>query len=166
MSRDSRSSNGNGGRRGAADSPLRSLGEELLKLPVCLRGIELGRPTDVLVDLEHLRVVGLQVRCGDRSQRFLPLAAAALSNEEITASSSLALLDESAYYDAHGSSLRALRGTTVDMAGSQIGTLDDIVLRANGDVTRIVVRGKAGELRRFPAAKVRIRRRKTTRGRA
>jgi len=166
VSRDSRSGNGKGGRRGAADSPLRSLGEELLKLPVRLRGAELGRPTDVLVDLERLRVVGLQVRCGDRSQRFLPLAAAALTSEEITASSSLALLDESAYYDEHGSSLRALRGTTVDVAGCRIGTLDDIVLRANGDVTRIVVRGKGGELRRFPASKVRIQQRKTARRRS
>jgi len=144
---------------------LRSLGDELLKLPVRLRGIELGRPTDVLVDLKQLRVVGLQVRCGDRAQRFLPLAAAALTSEEITASSSLALLDESAYYGEHGSSLRALQGTAVDVAGCQIGTLDDIVLRANGDVTRIVVKSKGGELRRFPAAKVRIQQRKTTRRR-
>jgi hypothetical protein len=165
VSRDSQSGNGKDGRRGAAESPLRSLGDELLKLPVRLRGAELGRPTDVLVDLERLRVVGLQVRCGDRAQRFLPLAAAVLTNEEITASSSLALLDESAYYSEHGSSLQALRGTAVDVAGRQIGTLDDIVLRANGDVTRIVVKGKGGELRRFPAAKVRIRQRKTARRR-
>lgn len=119
----------------------------------------------MLVDLEHLRVVGLQVRCGDRTQRFLPLAAAAIASEEIAASSGLALLDESAYYDEHGSSLRALRGAAVDVAGSQIGTLDDIVLRANGDVTRIVVRGEEGELRRLPAAKVRIRQGKAARRR-
>jgi hypothetical protein len=142
---------------------LRSLGDELLKLPVRLRGIELGRPTDALIDLERLRVVGLHVRCGDRSQRFLPLAAAALTSEEITASSSLALLDESVYYSEHGLSLRALRGTAVDMAGRQIGILDDIVLRANGDVTRIVVKVKEGELRRLPAAKVQIRQGKSSR---
>ncbi len=165
MSRDSQSGDGRGSRRGVAGSPLRSLGGELLKLPVRLRGAEFGRPTDVLVDLEHLRVVGLQVRCADHAQRFLPLAAATLTSEEITASSSLALLDESAYYSEHGSSLRALRGTAVDVAGCQIGTLDDIVVRANGDVTRIVVEDKSGELRRFPAAKVRIRQRKTARRR-
>jgi len=165
VSRDSRSGNGKDGRRAAVESPLRSLGEELLKLPVRLRGAELGRPTDVLVDLEHLRVVGLQVRCGDHAQRFLPLAAAALTSEEITASSRLALLDESAYYNEHGSSLRALQGTAVDVAGRQIGTLDDIVLRANGDVTRVVVKGEGGELRRFPAAKVRIQQRKSARRR-
>jgi sporulation protein YlmC with PRC-barrel domain len=129
----------------------------LLKLPVRLRGIELGHPVDVLVDLENLRVVGLQVRCGDRAQRFLPLAAATLRGEEITAASSLALLDESAYYSEHGTSLRALRGTEVDVAGQRVGTLDDIVLAANGDVKRVLVKGESGKLRRLRAEKAQIR---------
>jgi hypothetical protein len=164
VSRDSQSASGNRG-RGGDERPLRSLGDQLLKLPVRLHGAELGRPIDVLVDLERLRVIGLQVRCEDRGRRFLPLAAAALTSEEITASSGLALLDESAYYSKHNASLRALRGTAVDLAGRRIGTLDDIVLRANGDVTRVVVKQQSGELRRFPAAKVRIRQRRPDRGR-
>jgi hypothetical protein len=140
-----------------------SSGGELLKLPVRLQGVELGRPIDLLLDLARLRVVGLRVLCGDRSERFLPLAAAALSPEEITASSSLALLDESEYYSEHGASLRALRGSAVDVAGRQVGTLDDIVLLANGDVTRVVVKRESGKLRRLRAEHVRIRQRKRTR---
>lgn len=163
MSRDSQSGDGHGERRVRREAPLRSLGDELLKLPVRSHGIDLGRPTDLLVDLDRLRVVGLQVRCGDRSRRFLPLAAAALTSEEIAASSSLALLDESAYYSERGSSLRELKGAVVNVAGAQVGTFDDIVLRANGDVTRVVVRGGSGKLRRLPAASVQIRKRRTSR---
>ena len=141
-----------------------SSGGELLHLPVCVNGAELGRPTDLLVDLDRLRVVGLNVRCDQGAQRFLPLAAAKLSREQINASSRLALLDESAYYSEHGASLRSLRGAAVDLAGRQVGTLADIVLRANGDVTRVVVKGESGRLRRLRANHVRIRQKKATQG--
>ena len=56
-----------------------SSGGELMHLPVCVNGAELGRPTDLLVDLDRLRVVVLNVRCGQGAQLFLPLAAAKLS---------------------------------------------------------------------------------------
>jgi sporulation protein YlmC with PRC-barrel domain len=135
-----------------------------MHLPVCVNGAELGRPTDLLVDLDRLRVVGLNVRCGQGAQRFLPLAAAKLSGERINASSRLALLDESAYYGEHGASLRSLRGAAVDLAGRQVGTLADIILRADGDVTRIVVKRKSGKLRWLRANRVRIRQRKATQG--
>jgi sporulation protein YlmC with PRC-barrel domain len=141
-----------------------SSGGELLHLPVCVNGAELGRPTDLLVDLDRLRVVGLNVRCDQGAQRFLPLAAAKFSREQINASSRLALLDESAYYSQHGASLRSLRGAAVDLAGHQVGTLADIVLRADGDVTRIVVKRKSGKLRRLRANRVRIRQREATQG--
>ena len=141
-----------------------SSGGELLHLPVCVDGAELGRPTDLVVDLDRLRVVGLNVRCDQGAQRFLPLAAAKLSREQINASSRLALLDESAYYGEHGASLRSLRGAAVDLAGRQVGTLTDIVLRANGDVTRIVVKNEGGKLRRLRANRVRIRQRTAIQG--
>jgi hypothetical protein len=141
-----------------------SSGGELMHLPVCVNGAELGRPIDLLVDLDQLRVVGLNVRCSQGAQRFLPLAAAKLSREQINASSRLALLDESAYYSEHGASLRSLRGAAVDLAGRQVGTLADIILRANGDVTRVVVKRKSGKLRWLRANRVRIRQRKATQG--
>ena len=49
-------------------------GEELLRLPVCFNGIELGRPVDVLLDRQASRAVGLEVVCGNDERRFLPLA--------------------------------------------------------------------------------------------
>ncbi len=160
MSRGSRFAEGGDGRGRAAVNERSSSGGELLHLPVCVNGTELGRPTDLLVDLDRLRVVGLDVHCGPGAQRFLPLAAAELSREQINASSRLALLDESAYYNERGASLRSLRGAVVELAGRQVGTLSDIVLRADGEVTRVVVKGESGKLRRLSADRVRIRQRK------
>jgi hypothetical protein len=125
-------------------------------------GAELGRPTDLLVDLDRLRVVGLNVHCSQGTERFLPLAAAELADEQIKASSSLALLDQSAYYGEHGASLRALRGATVDLGGRRVGALTDIVLRPDGEVTRVIVKAESGELRRLGARHVHIRHGKLT----
>ena len=158
MSMDSRFAEEGGTRGNAAVGDGLSSGGDLLHLPVCVDGAELGRPTDLLVDLDRLRVVGLNVRCGPGAERFLPLAAAELEGGQINAFSSLALLDESEYYGEHGASLRSLRGATVDLAGRRVGTLNDIVLRADGEVTRFVVKEASGSLRRFGARHVRIRR--------
>lgn len=163
MSMDSQFARDGGRRERAALDERSSSGDELLHLPVCVDGAELGRPTDLLLDLDRLRVVGLNVRCGQGGQRFLPLAAAELSGEQINAFSSFALLDESAYYGEHGASLRSLRGATVDLAGRRVGTLTDIVMRADGEVTRVVVKGESGKLRRLGAKHVRIRQRKAAR---
>jgi sporulation protein YlmC with PRC-barrel domain len=131
-------------------------GDELLKLPVMLRDVELGRPVDLIVDLKRLRVVGLHVRCGDRARRFLPLAAALVGSREITAGSPLALLDESSFYQEHGVSLRSLRGTAVELNGRRIGTLADVVVVPGGEVTRVVVKNESGQLRRLRADRVRL----------
>lgn len=163
MSMDSQFARGDGARSHALVDERSSSGDELLHLPVCVDGAELGRPTDLLVDLDRLRVVGLNVRCDQGAERFLPLAAAELAAERINASSSLALLDESAYYGEHGASLRSLRGASVDLAGRRVGTLTDIVLRSDGEVTRIVVKGESGKLRRLGAKHVRIGQRKAAR---
>jgi len=163
VSMDSQFARGGDRRDGASSGARSSSGGELLHLPVCVDGAELGRPTDLLLDLDRLRVVGLNVRCDQGAERFLPLAAAELSGEQINAVSSLALLDESAYYGEHGASLRSLRGATVDLAGRRVGTLTDIVMRADGEVTRVVVKAESGQLRRLGAKHVRIRRRKAAR---
>jgi hypothetical protein len=66
----------------------------LLALPVRLRGIQLGRPVDVLVDVRGERVVGLEILCGDGARRFLPFAVARIRPDEIAVESALTLLDE------------------------------------------------------------------------
>lgn len=67
---------------------------ELLSLPVRMRGIQLGRPVDVLLDRTADRVLGFELRCGDGAHRFLPFAVANLRSDEIDVASALALLDE------------------------------------------------------------------------
>lgn len=163
MSMDSQFTERDQERGRAADDERASSGGELLRLPVCVNDVELGRPTDLLVDLDRLRVVGVDVHCDEGGHRFLPLAAAELSAEQINATSSLALLDESAYYRKHGASLSSLRGASVDLGGRRVGALADIVLRPNGEVTRVVVERDSGRVRRLRAARVCIRRPKTVR---
>jgi sporulation protein YlmC with PRC-barrel domain len=62
-----------------------------------------------------------------------------------------------------GASLRSLRGAAVDLSGRQVGTLADIVLRTNSDVTRVVAKRESGKLRRLRTNRARIRQRKATR---
>jgi len=73
---------------------------KLLELPVRVHGIHLGRPVDVLLDERLDRVVGIEVRCGDGANRFLPFSGAELREDEIAVRSALMLLDEGdlAYY--------------------------------------------------------------------
>ena len=86
--------------------------EELLRLPVRLHGIQLGRPVDLILDLVGERALGLDVLCGDDVHRFLPLAAATVGDDEITVRSALTLLEEAelAFYRSRASELSALRG--------------------------------------------------------
>ena len=118
---------------------------DLLSLPVRLHGISLGRPVDLILDLETLRLLGLEVRCGDEAHRFLPLAAARIGEEEIAIGSSLLLLDELPFYRERGRSLAALRGGRVLAAGRAAGTLRDVVLTDVGAIERLVVGGPGGE---------------------
>jgi hypothetical protein len=55
-------------------------GDALLALPVRLHGIQLGRPVDLLLDREAVRVVGLDVRCGDEEHCPLTARSASLPN--------------------------------------------------------------------------------------
>ena len=118
-------------------------GDELLRLPVRLHGIELGRPVDVLLDRDGLRVVGLDIRCGDEVHRFLPLLTAAIDNEALTIHSPLVLLeeDELRFYRARAFALSSLRGQPVTRRGKDFGKLRDIVLGRSGELVAVVLHG-------------------------
>jgi hypothetical protein len=126
-------------------------GEGLLTLPVRLHGIQLGRPVDLLLDQEGFRVVGLDLLCGDEIHRFLPLPTAAVNDEEIAISSPLVLLeeDELDFYRSRTVSLSALRGRAVDQAGHKVGSLEDVVLSADGTVLAVTVAAD-GQRARLP----------------
>ena len=96
----------------------------LLRLPVRLHGIELGRPVDVILDREARTAVGLEVRCGDGGRRFLPLKTARVHDDHIAVSSVFTLLSvsELRFYRERGRSLQALRAERPD--GFEL-TLDD-----------------------------------------
>ena len=115
--------------------------ERLLGLPVRVRGIELGRPVDLVLDREHTRVLGFEVLCGDDERRFLPLAVASVRESELEIRSSLGLLDEAelAFYTKRGSTFAALRGCGVVRARTMLGELVDLTLAADGTISSLVV---------------------------
>jgi sporulation protein YlmC with PRC-barrel domain len=128
-------------------------GEELLRLPVRFKGIRLGRPVDLMLDLEGSRVVGLEVLCGDEERRFLPLVAASVDEQAIAVSSPLLLLDEAElrYYRGEGSTLRALLGKPIERPrGGTAGTLRDVVVGEDGSIRELVLDADGGGARRVP----------------
>jgi hypothetical protein len=118
--------------------------DALLGLSVRLRGILIGRPVDVIVDLAGRRALGLDVLCKDEEHRFLPWSAAAIGGDEIAVSSSLTLLaaEELAFYRKRARTLRALRGAPVTRAGRELGPLDDILVATDGTIDALVVAGR------------------------
>ena len=118
-----------------------------IQLPVRLRGIQLGRPVDLLLDTDRWQAVGFVVRCGDDSTRFLPYAACQPSHEEIAVASALMLLEDVAFYEKRGVSFRSLLGG--DVVGG--GVLRDVVLGAAGIVEELDVEHDGGR-ERIPAA--------------
>ena len=76
----------------------------LVRTPVFVRGIRLGEVEAVLLDPEAPRILGLDVRCGDGSNRFLPYTTARVRGEAIEIDSTLMLLDEQelAFYRSRG----------------------------------------------------------------
>ena len=79
----------------------------LERAPVFVRGIRLGEVENVLLDEEASRIVGLDVLCGDGSNRFLPFATARRTDGGIEVMSSLTLLDarELDFYRRRGRTL-------------------------------------------------------------
>jgi hypothetical protein len=124
-----------GGRMGEGSVEL------LLTLPVRLHGLTLGRPVDVLLDREELKVVGLDLLCGDDEHRFLPVAAAEITDEAISISSPLVLLEEEelAFYRSRTFSFGALRGRPVRRRDRVLGVLRGLRLNADLTVAGVVV---------------------------
>jgi hypothetical protein len=65
----------------------------LLRAPVFVRGIRLGEVENVLLDTEGVRILGLDVLCGDGANRFLPFATARPTAGGVETESALTLLD-------------------------------------------------------------------------
>mgnify|MGYP001793754292 CR=1 FL=1 len=118
-----------------------------LQLPVRLRGIQLGRPIDLLLDTVDWHAVGFVVRCGDESTRFLPYAACQPGVDEIAVASSLLLLEDVGFYEKRGVSFRSLLDGEV--AGG--GVLEDVILGAGGSVEELEVEHE-GARKRISAA--------------
>jgi hypothetical protein len=125
-------------------TPIRA--DALLALPVRLHGIALGHPVDVLLDRSELRVVGLDLVCGDDTHRFLPFATAGVDEDEITIRSPLVLLeeDELAFYRTRTLALATLRGQPIVRGERAVGRLLDVVVGSGGAVEELVVEGDAG----------------------
>lgn len=117
--------------------------DALLGLPVRLRGIAIGRPVDVIIDLDGRRALGLDLLCRDESHRFLPLSAASVVRDEITVSSALTLLsaDELAFYRRQARTLRDLRGARVRRGARDIGRLQDVLIASDGKITELILDG-------------------------
>jgi hypothetical protein len=80
----------------------------LLNRRVLMRGIELGRVVDVILDGASGGPIGLDVRCGAGDHRFLPLATARVTKEDLEIDSPLLLLkNELEFYRSRGRALRA-----------------------------------------------------------
>jgi len=116
-------------------------GDELLRLRVRLHGIELGRPVDLLLERDGLRVVGLDVLCGDDVHRFLPLPTAAVGADGLTIYSPLVLLeeDEIDFYRGRAFVLSSLRGRKVTSRGKDVGTLRDVAFAPHGELLAVLL---------------------------
>jgi hypothetical protein len=112
-------------------------GDELLRRPVRLRGIQLGWPVDVLLHPSEPHALGLDVLCGDDWHRFLPVSAADVRDDHVEAASSLVLLDLRAdsVYRLQARPLSALRGTPIEGQGP----LQDVVLGPSWRIVELVL---------------------------
>ena len=126
-------------------------GDELLALPLRLHGVTVGRPVDVLLDRDALRMIGFDILCGDEVHRFLPVPTAKLQEDKISISSPLVLLeeDELDFYRARTLALSSLRGRVVKRRGRELGELKDVVFEEGGEVVAVVL-GNARTRQRVP----------------
>jgi hypothetical protein len=119
---------------------------ELLTLPVRHDSIGLGRAVDALFDLEAGRTLGLEIHCGDESRRFLPLGAARLRADATEVGSPLSLLDDLAFYRARGTAFRDLRGVQVARGRVTLGTLADLLVADDGEISGLVLDTPSGQV--------------------
>jgi sporulation protein YlmC with PRC-barrel domain len=101
----------------------------LLRTPVFVRGIRLGEVEDVLLDSQGSRILGLDVLCGDGSNRFLPYSTARSAGGRIEVESALTLLDghELEFYRSRGRTLAStpvLADAVVGPGGSLVVALE------------------------------------------
>jgi sporulation protein YlmC with PRC-barrel domain len=126
---------------GQNDAVTAIAAEHLLRLPIRLRGIDVGFAVDVILDPEGRRALGLEVLCKDEEHRFLPFTAATIGEDEITVASALTMLaaDELAFYRKRASTLRLLRGTPVVLKGKHVGRLEDVMVSGGGTIAALIV---------------------------
>jgi hypothetical protein len=81
--------------------------------------------------------------------RFLPLAAASISEDALTITSPLVLLeeDELAFYRDRTFALASLRGRTIERGGRPVGTLLDVVVGEGGVLVEAIIETDVGEER-------------------
>jgi hypothetical protein len=121
-----------------------------------LEDIRLGAPIDAVLDTESLRVVGLEVECGDEVRRFLPLAAARINEDRIAVGSALMLLEENVrgFYRRRSSMFSAVVGLPVERAGRPVGRLVDLVVAPDGTAEEVRVRASGSGDASHPRADV------------
>ena len=85
-----------------------------------VRGIQLGRPVELIVDHDARRVLGLDILCGDDVHRFLPFAAVTIHDDELAVSSALTMLDEAEleFYRRRATTLAEVDGLVVGADGT------------------------------------------------
>lgn len=118
----------------------------ILQHPVRLRGIQLGRPVDLMLDLASWQALGFVVLCGDDVERFLPFAASQPAEGEIAVGSALLLLEDVEFYVDRGVSFRSLLDGAVGD-----GVLRDLEIASSGAVTALVLE-RDGENLTIPPA--------------
>jgi hypothetical protein len=114
-------------------------GDELLRLTVRLRGIQLGRAVDLLLHPTEAQGLGVDVLCGDETHRFLPFSAASLGDETLEVQSPFVLLDlpPDSFYRIEARSLSRLRRRPL----SDGSLLQDIVRGPGGAVEALELDG-------------------------
>jgi hypothetical protein len=127
-------------------------GAQLLGLPVRLRGLQLGQPTDLLLDRDAMRALGIDVVCGDGAHRFLPFPTAMIGNDAITIKSPLVLLeaDELSFYRSRSFTLSSLRGRPVERDAVTLGVLRDVIVATDGELAAVLVEDD-GAIERVPS---------------
>ena len=119
----------------------------LVRRSVVYRGIRLGVAADALFDRAIRRLVGLEVHCGDDKDRFLPFPACEVCDERIVVESALVLLEGNLdFYRLDGCTFSQLRDARVLVGGDEAGTLADLLVTPDGEVTRIVAAATGGRL--------------------
>jgi hypothetical protein len=120
--------------------------ESVLRLPVRVRGIQLGRSIDLVLDRACRRVLGFEILCGDEERRFLPLSVATVGRDDVQVGSPLVLLDggELRFYTRGGCTFRALRGTDVVRRGVAAGRLRDFAFEHDGTISSVSIETAIG----------------------